>query len=232
MMGLDEAIEAIKDARERARGVDLRTVSRFSVIAAIALVAVIVAIFGIVKSATSSASISCGTGTGCTALGGTPAPGFSLTDQNGAIVSLQALRGHLVVLAFMYTHCPDVCPLTAEKLRLAGQQLGAQANTVDWIGISVDPAGDTPDSAKQFAATHGLTGRLRFLLGSRAQLSPVWKAYFLVADAGAGAPANHVADHTGAVYLIDKQGREQLYLDSGFDPAKQLAPELRSLLGT
>ncbi len=229
MMRLDEAI---KDVRERARGFDLRTVSRLSVIGAIAAIAVIVAGYGVVKSATPSPSISCGAGTGCTALGGTPAPGFTLTDQNGATVSLQALRGHPVVLAFMYTHCPDVCPLTAEKMRLAAQQLGSQANGAEWIGISVDPAGDTPNSAKQFAATHGLTGRLRFLLGSRAQLLPVWKAYFLVSDAGAGAPANQVADHTGAVYLIDKQGREQVYLDSGFDPARQLAPELRILLGT
>src|SRR5262249_14671779 len=49
-------------------------------------------------------------------LGGVPAPGFSLRDQNGAAVSLGALAGGPVVLTFLYTHCPDECPLTAEKL--------------------------------------------------------------------------------------------------------------------
>jgi protein SCO1/2 len=232
-MRLDEALkeagEKARDvsarARERARGLDLRVVSRLSVIAAIVVIALVAAVYGIIKATSGSATLS------GTDLGGTPAPGFTLTDQNGATVSLQQLRGRPVALAFMYTHCPDVCPLTAEKMRQAAQVLGDRANAVVWLGVSVDPAGDTPDAAKQFAATHGLAGRLRFLMGTRAQLLPVWKAYFLVADESANTPANQVADHTGAVYLIDKQGRERVYLDSAFDPVKQLAPDLRSLLG-
>jgi protein SCO1/2 len=238
MMRLDDAIkDTIKDARERARRMgrmDQRTISRISVVAAIVVVVLVVAVYGIIRNAAGAPSIApsiaCGAGTACTELGGTPAPGFTLTDQNGATVSLQALRGKPIALAFMYTHCPDVCPLTAEKMKLAAQQLGGQADSVAWVAISVDPANDTPDSAKQFAATHGLSGRLHFLMGSHEQLQPVWRSYFLVS--GEGAPQGKVVDHTGAVYVIDKQGREQVYLDSGFDPVKQLAPELRMLLGT
>jgi protein SCO1/2 len=227
-MTVDEALRRVSQIPQGVRSMDQRAVSRLSVVSAIVLVALVVGVYGLLH-AQSSASSLIGTD-----MGGTPAPGFSLVDQNGAAVTLQALRGHPVALAFMYTHCPDVCPLTAEKLHQAAQQLGAQAGAVEWIGISVDPAGDTPASAKQFAATHGLTGTLRFLMGSRAQLQPVWQAYYLVASGNSisstGQP--QIADHTGAVYLIDKQGRERVYLDSSFDPVKQLAPDLRILLSS
>lgn len=221
-MTVDEAIKRIAEIPKR---LDQRTISRLSVIAAVALIAVVVAVYGLVRGLSTPATLA------GTDLGGTPAPAFSLTDQNGATVTLQGLRGHPVALAFMYTHCPDVCPLTAEKMRLASQQLGAQASQVEWIGISVDPAGDTAGSAKLFAATHGLTGRLHFLMGTRDQLTPVWKAYFLVSDDNPGGMQPQVIAHTGAVYLIDQQGRERVYLDSDFDPVKQLAPDLRILLG-
>ncbi len=216
--------EAIRGAREKARSLDQRTISRLSVLAAILVVVLVVAVVGIIRSTASSHTL---VGTD---LGGTPAPGFALTDQNGAAVSLQGLRGHPVALAFMYTHCPDVCPLTAEKLRLAAQQLGPRASSVAWVGITVDPSGDTPAAAKQFAATHGLSGRLRFLLGTREQLIPVWRSYFLISDEGDAQP-NQVVDHTGAVYVIDQQGRERIYLDAGFDPVNQLAKDLRILMG-
>jgi protein SCO1/2 len=225
MRSVEAIRKAIADIFARARRLDQRTISRVSVLGAIVLVALVVATYGIARSAAGNNSLL------GTDLGGTPAPGFTLADQNGATVSLQGLRGHPVVLAFMYTHCPDVCPLTAEKMHLAAQQLGSQANVVEWVGISVDPSGDTPDAAKQFAATHGLTGRLHFLLGSREQLMPVWRSYFLVGDESNPQP-NQVVDHTGAVYLIDKQGRERVYLDSDFDPTGQLVKDLRILLSS
>lgn len=221
-MTVDEQIKRVAQVARFPRNLDQRTISRLSVLAAVVVVALVAGVYGLIKNQSPALA--------GTDLGGTPAPGFSLTDQNGATISLAGLRGHPVVLAFMYTHCPDVCPLTAEKMRLAAQHLGAQAGQVAWVGISVDPAGDSADSAKQFAATHGLTGKLHFLMGTREQLVPIWKAYFLPTD---GSPTRQpqVGAHTGAVYLIDTQGRERIYLDSSFDPVNQLAPDLRSLLG-
>lgn len=225
-MRFDEVIrDALGRARAWVRRLDQRSISRLSVLGAIVLVALIVGVYALVRSTAASNTL---VGTD---LGGTPAPGFTLTDQNGATISLQSLRGHPVVMAFMYTHCPDVCPLTAHKMHLAAEQLGAQANQVEWIGITVDPAGDTPDAAKQFVATHGLTGQMHFLLGSREQLIPIWRSYFLIEDAGDAQPGE-VVNHTGAVYLIDQDGRERIYLDANFDPTNQLAKDLRILLGS
>jgi protein SCO1/2 len=115
-----------------------------------------------------------------TYLGAVPAPNFQLVDQTGHIVSLAQLRGHPVVLTFLYTHCPGPCPLLAEKLHFTVEILGQEAFRVEWVAVSLDPKGDTPASARAFVATHHLTGRLQFLLGSQSRLEPIWKAYFNV----------------------------------------------------
>src|SRR5947207_2035508 len=80
-------------------------------------------------------------------------------------------------LTFLYTHCPGPCPLMAEKLRSTAELLGTQANQVTWLAVSLDPKEDTPASATAFVETHRLTGQLHYLLGTRAELEPTWKAY-------------------------------------------------------
>lgn len=163
-------------------------------------------------------------------LGTTPAPDFTLADAGGATVSLAGLRGHPVVLTFLYTHCPDQCPLTAEKLRAATQALGARgAAQVRWVVVSVDPKGDTPTSASAFLAAHHLSGTAHYLLGTQEQLAPVWDAYHIAVqpDGDAQAMVNGVS-HTVGVFVLDAQGRERAYLDGTFDPA-DLAYDLRAL---
>lgn len=159
-----------------------------------------------------------------------PAPDFTLRDHTGAEVSLAALRGRPVVLTFLYTHCPDVCPLTAEKLHTAAQSLGADAAKVSWLAVSIDPTGDTPASATAFVAAHHLTGRLQFLLGSASQVGPIWDAYHIPVQpeqAVLGKPT--VVDHLLGLYLIDGTGRERVYMGDDFDPAV-LSANLRLLM--
>ena len=72
------------------------------------------------------------------------APDFTLTDGlTGDAVTLSSLRGNVVALAFLYTHCPDACPLTAAQFRAAQTALGADASRVRFVAVSVDPEGDT-----------------------------------------------------------------------------------------
>ncbi|HEX9437222.1 MAG TPA: SCO family protein, partial [Candidatus Limnocylindria bacterium] len=92
-----------------------------------------------------------------TDLGAQAAPDFTLTDgRSGSTVSLASLRGSVVALAFLYTRCPDTCPLTAEHFRAAQQRLGADADRVRFVAVSVDPSGDTPASVRDFSASHRL----------------------------------------------------------------------------
>lgn len=165
-----------------------------------------------------------------TSLGEVPAPAFTLTDQSGAPVSLSALKGRPVVLVFMYTHCPDECPITAELLHTTTQKLGAAAPRVAWIAVSVDPAGDTPQAATAFVAAHHLTGYMRFLLGSRAQLAPLWHAYGIVPETDPFAASNGAeVNHGLGVFVLDGQGRERIYLGYPFDPSI-LSADLHALL--
>ncbi len=163
-------------------------------------------------------------------LGAVPAPGFTLTDADGAAVTLSKLRGHPVELTFLYTHCPDACPLTAEKLHSAIGTLGARsAANVDWLVVSVDPTGDTPQTAQAFLATHHINGVVHYLLGTQQQLQPVWDAYHIAAQPGSDAMAQiGGVSHTLGVYILDARGDERIYLDDTFDP-QTLAGDLLAL---
>jgi protein SCO1 len=162
-----------------------------------------------------------------TDLGATEAPDFTLTDGvTGRSVSLSDKRGNVVALSFLYTRCPDVCPLTAARFRAAQDALGQDSSRVVFMAVSVDPEGDTPKAAQDFSATYDLRTNWHYLVGARAQLAPVWAAYgILVSDAAGDATVGH----NDAVYLIDKRGRERVLLHSE-DLAGDLVNDLRTLV--
>jgi protein SCO1/2 len=140
-----------------------------------------------------------------------PPQDFRLRDQDGKPVSLAQFRGQVVVLTFMYTTCKDTCPLTATQIRGALDDLDRD---VPALAVSVDPVNDTPARAKKFLFQRGLGhDRMRFLLGTRAQLQPLWKAYGIQ-------PQGKAFDHSAYVVLIDRRGRQRV----GF-PVQQLVPE-------
>ncbi len=163
-----------------------------------------------------------------TELAATPAPDFTLTDAlTGAELSLSSLRGRVVVLSFLYTHCPDTCPLTAERFREAQRMLGADAVKVALVAVSVDPVGDTVESVRAFTRDHRLDQGWHYLIGERTRLSGVWSLYGIgVLDSTAAQ-----VPHNDAIYLIDAEGRERLLMHSSA-PAETLAANLRILLGS
>ena len=105
---------------------------------------------------------------------GLRAPDFALTNQDGERVSMRALRGRPVIVTFLYTNCEDTCPLQAQTVRGALDELG---HDVPALAIAVDPPNDTARSARKFLAEQRATGRLDFVLGSRAELRPVWEGF-------------------------------------------------------
>ncbi len=167
----------------------------------------------------------CGTGARLTGtnLGNTPAPDFTLNDASGRSFSLHNHRGHAIVLTFLYTQCPDICPAIASKLARVGHALGREAERVDFVAVSVDPPGDTPENVARFTAEHdlGILGaHWQYGLGSLEELSTVWHAYGIGAEPepaaaslvnrdAAGIP---VISHNAVLYLIDADGRERTLL--------------------
>src|SRR6266705_3576955 len=110
-----------------------RLASRLSVITLALLVVLVIAVLGLRNSIRGTATNNPGTsqsGLQGTNLEGVPAPDFHLKDQLGKPISLSQFKGKPVVLTFLYTHCPDVCPLTADKLHVAMQNLDNDAQQV------------------------------------------------------------------------------------------------------
>ncbi len=161
---------------------------------------------------------------------------FRLPDQDGRMVSLSDFRGKVVALTFLYTRCPDICPLIAEHLRAARTQLGDAAGRAAFVAVSVDPTGDTPAAIREFLQRHRVSGELTYLRGTFAQLRPVWAHYFVGSDAGevnpaavaASAPTPAEVGHTAIVYVIDPEGKVRVFLPGNFDP-KDLVADVRAL---
>ncbi len=143
-----------------------------------------------------------------------PAPPFSLRNQSGATVGPQDDRGRWLAVTFLYTHCPDVCPLIADNLRAV---LAAKPS-MRVIAVSVDPKGDTHAAIEKFLAKHRLPPAFSYVAGTRAQLSPVWKKYGIAALPG----PNGVISHSSYTVLIDPMGQERVLYDSQITAAAVL----------
>jgi protein SCO1/2 len=197
----------------------LRTTSRWIVLALVLVVGGAIALRNLVGAGGAAPALVAGT-----VLDGKPAPAFALRDQSGALLSLVRLRGRPVVLTFLDATCASGCPATAQDLDRTAGALGPRAAGVAWLALSVNPA-NTRAQAADFLARNRIAAPLRILLGTDAQLAPLWKAYSIaVAPAPGGATR-----HTAVTYLLDKQGRERELLDQAYDPNKA-AQDLRALL--
>jgi protein SCO1/2 len=139
-----------------------------------------------------------------------PAADFALRDQDGRLVRLSGQRGKTVIVAFLYTRCPDVCPLIAENLNLALRRLGPKAQAVRVLAISVDPRGDTAAAVRRYVREHHLLPEFRYLRGNRAQLQPIWEAYGVAADAN----RLDLVDHTAYELLVDAGGKARATYDA------------------
>jgi len=144
---------------------------------------------------------------------------FHLRDEDGANATMREYRGRTVVVTFLYSTCRDTCPLTAQQIRGALDLLG---HDVPVLAISVDPRGDTSMHVKQFLVRQHLTGRMRYLVGTRAQLEPVWRAYGIQ-------PQGEGFEHTASTVIVDSTGRQRVgYLTDQLTP-EALASDLQTL---
>ena len=148
-----------------------------------------------------------------------PAPDFALTDHIGRPVKLSDLKGKPVVLTFLYTNCPDVCPIITAKLNQTLQLLGPDASKVEIVAITVDPERDTAARAKQYSDQQGIGDKWHFITGSVGSLMPVWEAYgvyqqrekALSEQQGTPHPDGpYTVAHSAPVYVIDKAGNTRL----------------------
>jgi protein SCO1/2 len=154
-------------------------------------------------------------------------PDFALHDQHGELIRLSAQRGHVVLLTFLYTHCPDLCPLTASRLNAALRTVGSRNAEV--LAVSVDPWGDTPAAVRRFVRERQLLPSFHYLTGRPATLRRIWLAYH--ASSTAAPATSDGVDHTLYTLLVDKRGRGRVLYDATAQPGA-IAHDIRLLLGT
>jgi protein SCO1/2 len=146
-----------------------------------------------------------------------PEPALSLRNYKGERVNISKYKGKAVLVTFLYTHCPDVCPIIASNLGVALNMLGpARASKVQVIAVSVDPRGDTPTAVASFLQRHGVVGRMQYLIGSARELGAVWKAWGVGAEADAQQP--QLVNHSGLVYGISAKGNVTTLYAASFTP--------------
>lgn len=144
------------------------------------------------------------------------APALALRDYTGQAVNLAAFRGKVVLVTFVYTHCPDVCPLIVTNLAAARRELSSEARHLQIIAVTVDPVRDTPSAVKRFLAARRATGDMDYLVGSRKQLLPVWKTWGVAVTTNKYEQAE---GHTAVVFGITPSGKIAVAYPSSFTPA-------------
>jgi protein SCO1/2 len=150
---------------------------------------------------------------------GVAAPDLTLRDQDGRRVSLGALRGRPWVVTFLYTRCEESCPPQAQQIKGALDELGRD---VPVIGISVKPEEDTPASAREFLQEARMTGRMAFLLGTRAELSRAWRGFAIQ-------PQTADTEHQSRIALIDRNGNQRVGFTLDQATPERMAHDLRVL---
>jgi protein SCO1 len=148
----------------------------------------------------------------------TAAPPIALRNYLGRPVNIDSYRGKAVLVTFLYTNCPDICPLITSNLRVALNLMGSKvASKVQIIAVSVDPKGDTPKAVASFLARHEMTGRMQYLIGSAQELAKVWKAWGVGSEQDAQQP--QFVNHTGLIYGISASGKRTTLYSPSFRPA-------------
>jgi protein SCO1/2 len=128
------------------------------------------------------------------------------------------MRGKPLLVTFIYTHCPDVCPLIASNLGVVLKELGPRANGVNVVAISVDPKGDTPATVAKFLGERDLNGKMDYLVGDAQQLGPVWEAWNVGSERDAESP--EFVAHSALVYGVSASGRLVTIYPANFKPSQ------------
>jgi protein SCO1/2 len=146
---------------------------------------------------------------------------FQMTSDLGQPVTAATYRGKVTLLYFGYTHCPDVCPLTLVHLHTVLQKMGAAADDMRILFVTVDPTRDTVPVLHQYVTAFdprvvGLTGTSDAI----AQLAKRYRVFYKPAPAGASSSGEYEVTHSSAIYIFDREGRARLLATPGSSTAE------------
>ncbi len=137
-----------------------------------------------------------------------PIGDFSLTDQDGETVTNEDLRGKVWVVDFIFTSCPDVCPVLTTQMANLHRRI--DSDDVRFVSVSVDPAHDTPERLREYAARYRAdTSRWSFLTGDPESMRLTLERAFAqpVGERTEIGDGRYDILHAGRFMLIDRRGR-------------------------
>ena len=151
---------------------------------------------------------------------------LDLTDHTGKPRHLEDFRGKAVVVFFGFTHCPDICPTTLAETAAALKKLGADADRVQVLFVTIDPERDTADALAKYVTAFdprflGLRGDAQ----ATSRAAKEFKVFYEKRKTG----DSYSMDHSGQTYVIDPQGRLRLLVRPE-RLGEDLAEDLRTLL--
>mgnify|MGYP001165993488 FL=1 len=172
---------------------------------------------------------------------GEPAPSFhatditgadygkslALTDHQGQPRTLESFRGKVVTLFFGYTQCPDVCPTSLSAMSEVMRQLGADADRVQVLFVTVDPERDTLELLAEYVPV--FDPRFLGLHGSPERIAEVAKEFRIFYRKSGDIGGQYTIDHSAGTYVFDPEGRLRLYVRYGETP-ENIAADIRTLL--
>ncbi len=162
----------------------------------------------------------------------------TLIDQDSSKVAYpEVIQDKVALIGFIYTHCPDICPMTTHNMMLAEEQLSKEdLKDVRFILISFDPERDTPSVLEKYAEVRNMNmNDWELLTGSRNSIDPLMKVFNVKAfpddttynDSG---EASYFMIHTDRISLVDQDGNlRKNYRGSSANP-EEMANDIKSLL--
>jgi protein SCO1/2 len=139
------------------------------------------------------------------------AKGFELTGHDGNRYTLDSFKGKVVLIFFGFTQCPDVCPSALSRFASVAQELGADADQVQVLFISVDPERDTPELLSQYVPA--FNPRFLGLYGNAETTARTAKEFKVIYQKQPGkTDSTYTIDHSAGTYVFDKSGRVRLFL--------------------
>src|SRR5260221_13992344 len=152
---------------------------------------------------------------------------FTLVAADGKTVTDQTYRGKWLLIYFGYTFCPDACPTALNNMSIALDKLGAEANKVQPLFITVDPKRDPPQAMADYLKS--FDPRIVGLTGSQAQTDSVAKAYRVYVALQKTDGDDYLVDHNAYIYVTNPQGKF-VNVVAGDVAGDQMADRLRRMM--
>ena len=143
---------------------------------------------------------------------------FTLLDQTGKKRSLAEFKGKVVLIYFGYMFCPDICPTDLSNLAGLLKRLGKDADQVQTIFITLDPARDTPELIGKYV--QHFDKRILGLRGTEQQTKQVATQYKTFYEKVSLKGNQYVIDHTAFTYIVNRAGKYLAFFPPGTSPER------------